>query len=67
MSDFNQSKYINEFIKDKYDTFKVQVPKGKKAEIEKHWRSKGFKSLNSYVNQLILDDMARGGVLENNP
>ena len=33
MSEFKQSKYINDFIKEKYDTFKVQVPKGQKELI----------------------------------
>ncbi len=57
MSEFNQSKYINDFIKEKYDTFKVQVPKGRKAIIEEHWKAKGYKSLNAYVNDLIRKDM----------
>lgn len=57
MPEFNQSKYINDFIKEKYDTFKVQVPKGHKAIMEKHWKAKGYKSLNAYVNDLIRKDM----------
>ena len=57
MSDFNQSKYINDFIKDKYDTFKVQVPKGEKARIDEHRKAQGNKSLNAYVNDLIKRDM----------
>lgn len=57
MSEFNQSKYINDFIKEKYDTFKVQVPKGHKAIMERHWKAKGYKSLNAYVNDLIRKDM----------
>lgn len=61
MSEFNQSKYINNFIKEKYDTFKVQVPKGHKAIIDSHWKSKGYKSLNNYVNTLIDRDMEKNG------
>ena len=61
MGEFNQSQYINEFIKEKYDTFKVQVPKGQKAIIEEHWRAKGYKSLNAYVNELIQRDMQATG------
>lgn len=57
MSDFNKSKYINDFIKDKYDTFKIQVPKGKKTLIDEYRKSKGYKSLNAYVNALIDADM----------
>ena len=65
MGEFDQTKYINNFIKEKYDTFKVQVPKGQKAVIEAHWKKKGYKSLNAYVNELIRRDMAgeeSGGV-----
>lgn len=54
---FNQSKYANEFAKEKYDRLNIQVPKGKKSSIEKHWREKGYKSLNAYVNDLINHDM----------
>lgn len=57
MGDFNQTKYINDFIKDKYDTFKVQVPKGEKALIDEYRKGKGYKSLNAYVNDLIKRDM----------
>ena len=57
MSEFKQSKYINDFIKEKYDTFKVQVPKGQKELIAEHWKAKGYKSLNAYINDLIRKDM----------
>ena len=33
---FNQSKYANEFAKEKYDRLNIQVPKGKKSIIEEH-------------------------------
>lgn len=54
---FNQSKYANEFAKEKYDRLNIQVTKGKKSIIEEHWKSKGYKSLNAYVNDLIDRDM----------
>lgn len=57
MSEFKQSKYINEFIKDKYDTIKVQVPKGQKNLIDKHWKNKGYSSRNDYITHLILKDI----------
>lgn len=57
MGKFNQSKYIQEFVKEKYDRCIFNVPKGQKAEIEKHWKAKGYKSLNAYVNELIRKDM----------
>lgn len=54
---FNQSKYANEFAKEKYDRLNIQVPKGKKSIIEEHYKNKGYKSLNAYVNNLIDRDM----------
>lgn len=56
---FNQSKYANEFAKEKYDRLNIQVPKGQKAVIEEHWRTLGYKSLNAYVNDLIRKDMEK--------
>lgn len=57
MSKFNQAKYIQEFQKEKYDRCIFNVPKGQKAVIEEHWRRKGYKSLNAYINALIEADM----------
>nr|WP_304053923.1 hypothetical protein [Enterocloster clostridioformis] len=61
MGDFNQSKYINDFIKETYDTIKVQVPKGQKELIKEHAKKKGFKSVNEYMKDLITKDMERAG------
>ena len=60
MGDFNQTKYINDFMKEKYDRCIFNLPKGGKAKLEEHWRSKGYKSLNAYVNDLIKQDMEKG-------
>lgn len=57
MTTFNKSKYINDFAKDNYDRLNIQVPKGQKAVIEQHFRKKGYKSLNAYVNDLIRRDI----------
>ena len=64
MSDFNQAKYIQQFQKENYDRCIFNVPKGQ-AVIEAHWKSKGFKSLNSYVNHLITADMEGEGHAQN--
>lgn len=61
MSEFNQAKYIQQFQKEKYDRCIFNVPKGRKAVIEAHWKAKGYKSLNSYVNTLIDRDMEENG------
>lgn len=57
MGEFNQQKYINEYMKEKYDRCIFNVPKGKKAIIEEYYKQKGYKSLNAYVNALIDADM----------
>ena len=57
MSEFNSTKYKNDFAKEKYDRLNIQVKKGMKAEIEVHRKMKGFKSLNDYINELIRRDM----------
>ena len=57
MSEFNQSKYINEYAKQNYDRLIIQVPKGQKELIAEHWKNKGYKSLNAYVTELIAKDM----------
>ncbi|MEY8352124.1 hypothetical protein AALB39_02085 [Lachnospiraceae bacterium 54-53] len=59
MSDFNSTKYKNDFAKEAYDRASINFPKGQKAVIEAHWKAKGYKSLNSYINDLIQADMNR--------
>lgn len=61
MSEFNQAKYIQKFQKENYDRCIFNVPKGQKAIIEAHWKAKGYKSLNAYVNDLISKDMTAAG------
>lgn len=57
MGEFNQTEYINKYMKEKYDRCIFNIPKGQKAVLEKHWKAKGYKSLNAYVNDLIQKDM----------
>jgi len=57
MKDFNPTKYKNEFNKEAYDRVSINFAKGQKAIIEQHWRKMGYKSLNTYVNELIRRDM----------
>lgn len=57
MGDFNSTKYKNAFAKDTYDRLSINVPKGMKKVIEEHYKAKGYKSLNAYVNDLINTDM----------
>ncbi|MFQ9701891.1 MAG: hypothetical protein ACLR0U_04960 [Enterocloster clostridioformis] len=61
MGEFNKQKYDNQYAKENYDRCIFNVPKGQKAVIEAHWKAKGHKSLNAYVNDLITKDMERAG------
>lgn len=57
MATFNKQKYDTEYAKLNYDRCIFNVPKGHKAIIEEHWKAKGYKSLNAYINDLIRKDM----------
>jgi len=57
MKEFNPTKYKNDFNKETYDRVSINFPKGQKIIIEQHWKRKGYKSLNTYVNELIKRDM----------
>lgn len=57
MGDFNNTKYKNDFQKEKYDRIIVNVPKGQRTIIEEHRKVLGFTSLNAYINDLIRKDM----------
>lgn len=57
MGNFNQQKYINDYMKEKYDRCIFNVPKGDKEKIQEHFRKKGFTSLNQYINELVRRDM----------
>lgn len=54
---YDKVKYNNKYNKETYDRLNIQVSKGKKEIIEKHWKAKGYKSLNAYINDLITKDM----------
>ena len=60
MGTFNKQKYYTEYAKQNYDRCIFNVPKGKKELITKHWKAKGYKSLNTYINDLINKDMEQG-------
>lgn len=53
----NRTDYKNQYNKDNYKTVKVYIRKDQYEQISEHWRSQGFKSLNSYINHLIAIDM----------
>lgn len=52
MSDFNASKYRNDFIKQNYDRVNLTLPKGKKEQIKAAATAAGM-SLNEFINAAI--------------
>lgn len=56
--DFNPTAYKNKFNAENYDRLHVSVPKGQREVIKAHAEKKG-KSLNSYINDLIKEDMEK--------
>ena len=59
MSEFNQTKYINEFMKEKYDRIGLVVPKGRKEIIKEYAKSKKM-SVNEFINSLIEIELKKG-------
>ena len=50
---FDATKYKNDFQKEKYDRIIVNVAKGQKKVIEQRAKELGYKSLNSFIVDLI--------------
>ena len=53
-----QTEWTRAFNEKAYDRLAITIPKGRKAEVEAHAKSRG-ESVNGYVNRLIRADMGR--------
>lgn len=53
-----QQKAVNKYVRENYDRINVNMPKGKKDEIQAHAAQLGM-SVNAYINQAIDEKMAR--------
>lgn len=51
-----QQKAVNKYVKNNYDSLRIVIPKGRKAAVEAHAKSKG-ESVNGLVNALLRADM----------
>ena len=51
-----QQNAVNKYIKNNYDSLRIVVPKGRKADVEVHAKAKG-ESINGLVNALLRADM----------
>ena len=56
--EFNQTEYVNDFIRKIYDRINLLIPAGNKEIIKSRAAKKG-KSVNQYLNDLIEDDLRR--------
>lgn len=65
MSNFNQSKYIQQYTKENYDRVVLQLPKGQRERIKAKAKENGL-SMNAWISQLINDKLSdnMGGVIE---
>lgn len=54
---FDKVKYDNEYVKDNYDRLSIFVKKGMKEEIKLYCKENGYKSINKYIEELIIKDM----------
>ena len=52
----SRSEINNAYAKKAYDSLRVIVPKGRKADVESHAKSKG-ESVNGLINALLRADM----------
>lgn len=55
---FNQTKYANDFNKEKYDSLRIVVPKGIKPKLQEYCKQQGIslnKLINNYIDTLPLD------------
>lgn len=51
-----QQRAVHKYVREKYDRIGLTVPKGRKAAIEAHAKSKG-ESVNGLVNALLRENM----------
>lgn len=55
MSNFDQKKYIADYVKENYDRMTVRLPKGQLSILKERAAQKGM-SINSYITHLINKD-----------
>jgi predicted HicB family RNase H-like nuclease len=53
-----QQKAVNKYVKNNYDRFVLNMPKGEKEKIKAH-ASKQSESLNGFINRAISETMER--------
>ena len=56
---FNQIKYINGFISEKYDRINLTIPKGQKEVLKAHAEKYDGGSVNAFIQRAIAEAMER--------
>ena len=59
MAKFDQSKYINGFIAEKYDRINLTIPKGQKDVIKAHAERLDHGSVNAFIQRAISETIRR--------
>lgn len=59
--DFDKNRYINDFIKQKYDRINFTIPAGMKEIIAARAAQRG-KSMNAYIFDLVEQDLKEAGL-----
>ena len=54
---YNKIKYNKKYNKENYERFTFRVKRGEKEKIKKHLKNKGYNSFNSYLSDLIKEDI----------
>ena len=61
-----QQRAVNKYIKKNYDSLRIVVPKGRKAEIEAYARDAG-ESVNGLVNALLRERLGQSTIFTKPP
>ena len=59
-----QQASVNKYIKEKYDTYRLTMPKGRKAELQAHAAARD-ESLNGFINRAIDEAVERDKEAQN--
>lgn len=60
MEKFDQSKYIQSYMKDKYKRIPLDVKKDEYEKLCEHAKAKGYDKINTFIKDLIKKDMGQG-------
>lgn len=57
MKNFDQKKYIQEYMKETYKRVPLDIRKDEYEQMLEHAKKKGYSKFNTYIKDLIIKDM----------